>query len=365
MSLLPSLPELAGLSEARVREIQDGSPFSAAEFESLCRALAVDSVAMHRGEENRPNRAPARFRGAISDGRVNGRDMRLLSLAVEQSRILGHLLKRLGRGVPLARYREVRPPSQNRDVWREGYEFGESARAALLPLPGPIFDLEAAARGLGIHVAQVTFSTPDIDAASVWDPTAVPVILLNKKSSRHRHTGALRATIAHELCHLLHDAGEQDLTTQVSWGRGRRGNFNEAVEVRARAFAPAFLAPRDQTRAWLQGQPSRIQNSPDGVLVALAEHWGLSLEGAAWHARNCELLELAEAEAQATTSSRRRISLHNFESSRGTTPPAMIFDDLPDHAAELWEGWATDLVLAAVEEGQISVGRARELLTWA
>ena len=49
MSLLGVLPQLAGLPHVRIQEINAGGSFSAAEFEQLCRALAVDPTAMFRG----------------------------------------------------------------------------------------------------------------------------------------------------------------------------------------------------------------------------------------------------------------------------------------------------------------------------
>jgi Zn-dependent peptidase ImmA (M78 family) len=351
-----------GLEPERVRDIRAGGSFTAAEYEGLCRALAVDPAAMYRGEETQAGRVPARFRAALVD-RPDPKDIRSLALAVEQGRTLAYLMERLGRPIPLADHRRVRAPKGDRETWREGYDLGETARAAIHPETGPVRDLERLLQDLGVHVARVTLSTSDVDAASVWEPGAVPVVLLNKRSGRYAHPGAVRATLAHELCHLLYDAGERDLTTRVSWGAQGCGNYSEAVEVRARAFAPAFLAPRDQTTAWSEAQPRKNRRDPRGTIQAMGEHWGLSFEGAAWHAKNCGLLspEVAEELASAPAP---RLDLSAFETTLAGTPLNMFYPALPDQAAEPWDGTAAKIILAALDEEHLTLGRARELLTW-
>jgi len=364
LDLRGALPRLAGLSAERVEAIGRGDAYTADEYEQLCRALAVDASAMYRAEETRPNRLPARFRAAMVIDRPRGADLRLLALAAEQGRILAHLMASLGRHVELSKHRRLRAPQGDWNTWREGYDFGETARASLHPLQGPLQDVESVLRETGVHVARVTFSTAAIDAACVWQADAVPIILLNKASGRCDHPGAVRATLAHELCHLLHDAGEQDLTTQVSWGTQGMGNYSDTLEVRARAFAPAFLAPRNEVRAWFSEQPSRIKSDPRLTIRALASHWGLSFEGAAWHAKSCEIVEAVVAESLASRSTGEWVDLSAFTVTPSWVPPAMMHPDLPEQAADLWEGHATEIVLAALDEGHITVGRARELLTW-
>ncbi len=364
MGLAEDLARLAHMSDGRLRRIWHGDAYSAVEYEQLCRALAVDPTLMYCGEETRPQTSPARFRSAFTVDRPSGRDIRLLALAVEQGRILAHLLRLLEREVTLGNARSVQPPSQVRESWREGYDLGEAARQTLHPQQGPVLSLEELLNQLGIHVARATLTTPDVDAASLWEPEAVPVVLLNKASDRYAHPGALRATLAHELCHLVHDAGEQNLTTQVSWGIEHRGNHEDSVEKRARAFAPAFLAPREQTKDWYQRQPRSTRNDPKRTVHALAKHWGLSFEGAAWHAKNCGIVESQAADKLATQPHRPPVDYSAFSTDPVWIPPAMIHQELPEQAAEPWDGWATQVVLDALAEGHISIGRARELLTW-
>ncbi len=366
LGLRGELATLAMMSPERIEYLERVPDFTAAEYEKLCRALAVDPVAMYRGEGDRPRRSPARFRVATSLDRPDPGDVRLLSLAAEQGRILAHLVEMRGGEVRLARFRrtEAIAPARDGEIWLRGYDLGESSRNALFDEPGPIREFEQLLRDLGVHVARVTFSSADIDAASVWEPDAIPVVLVNEGSARTKHLPALRATLAHELCHLLHDSGERDITTLVSWGEEGHGNYDDAIEARARAFAPAFLAPRSQTREW--AGTLRESRKADGrkFVAALAEHWGLSYEGAVWHAKNCRLVEADRAEKLAHQDRKPRLSYSTFENAPAGVQPSMFHEALPEEAAPLWDGKATEIVLAALEEGHITAGRARELLSW-
>ena len=79
---------------------------------------------------------------------------------------------------------------------------------------------------LSIHVARVRLSSGKMDAACIWDTDAVPVVLVNAGNHVLKHPGVYRATLAHELCHLLQDAGERNLTTSVSGGVEGTGNYH-------------------------------------------------------------------------------------------------------------------------------------------
>ncbi|MBM4321751.1 MAG: hypothetical protein FJ125_17895 [Deltaproteobacteria bacterium] len=53
-----------------------------------------------------------------------------------------------------------------------------------------------------------------------------------------------------------------------------------------------------------------------------------------------------------------------FETSRADFPPGLVLSGLPDDRPPIWQGWATRIVVDAASEGAISLGRAREILTW-
>src|SRR5208337_1305216 len=100
-----------------------------------------------------------------------------------------------------------------------------------------------------------------------------------KSSSRVKYPLSRRAILAHEMCHLLYDGGERDLTI-VSREEGLDAS---GTERRANGFAPNFLAPKDWVRS--NGKNAKA------IVTELAEQWGLSLEGAAWHAKNLGLIQ--------------------------------------------------------------------------
>ncbi|MBN2496933.1 MAG: ImmA/IrrE family metallo-endopeptidase [Deltaproteobacteria bacterium] len=363
MGIEGDLARYSGLEPSRLQAIQNGDPFSASEYEQLCRAVAVDPVAMYRGEETRPQRIPARFRAATSLDSPDASDVRILAMAAEMGRILAHLVGMQGEEIAIARHRKILGVGGSAEPWREGYALGEQARGLLRSESGPVHELERLLNDLGVHIARIALSSTDVDAASIWEPGAVPVILLNRLSKR-KHPGALRATLAHELCHLLHDAGEGDITTMVSWGTEQTGNYSNAVEMRARAFSPSFLAPRSQVLGWARELGKAVREDDDRLVYELASHWGLSFEGAAWHAKNCDLIRAESAEDLARRPRKPRISYELFETVQTDVPPAMFHDLLPEDPAPLWQGWAAGIVIVSMEEGQITTGRARELLTW-
>jgi len=354
----------SGLSADRVAEIEVGTnPVSAREFEALCRGLAVNPAALYRGEEGDPRWTAARFRSDCILPHPEPGDVRALAVAAEVGRTLAALLAGLGRPVALAEYRQqVAIEGAGRAGWRRGYALGERARGALAPESGPISDMEALLVSLGVHVLRVAFSTPDIDGASLWEPGAAPVILLNVRSRRVAARLPRRAVLAHELCHLLHDAERgADLTTRVSWTEGT-GTWSDAVEVRARAFAPAFLAPPRQVRTWAAMLAEGTRAEPGRLLRSLARHWGLSFEGAAWHAKNVGLVEesaarvlLAEGASLPTRDARK------FEHSAGD---ALADADGAATRSAVFQGYAASLVRDALDVGSISAGRAEELLAW-
>jgi len=135
-------------------------------------------------------------------------------------------------------------------------------------------------------------------------------------------------------------------------GRPRAWHYAESIEVRARGFAPAFIAPRAAVQAWA-GAASF--DSDETLVASLAQYWGLSFEGAAWHATHCHLIDEAQAQRFATSSNKPTLSYPHEEPIAEPT----------ESTAPLWQGLADQLVRSAVEKGHISPGRAEELLSWA
>lgn len=100
------------------------------------------------------------------------------------------------------------------------------------------------------------------------------------------------------------------------------------------------------------------------MVKSLAETWGLSFEGAAWHAKNCDIIRPEQADELVQEIRKPSLDLHAFEHEPDFYPPSLSHPELSSEAAALWQGWATLVVLDALESNTLSAGRVRELLTW-
>lgn len=365
---LEQAAEWSGLAPSKLAALEAGAPeASVGEFERACRGVAADASTLYRGDET-PRRRMTRFRATSTpDAPLPPAAIRALAVGAELGRVLASLLQHLGRPVPLEQHRKTAALRTTPDPWEQGYVLAERARVRLHPEAGPIRNVEALLAELGVHVGRVRFPVREVEAASVWEPGAVPVILLNAGLRRARYGLSRRAILCHELCHLLHDAGEAEMTTRVSWSEDA-GNYDDAIEQRARGFSPAFLAPRDEVRAALAGE-SGGKRRPEArsVVDSLARRWGLSYEGAVWHAKNCRLIQGADAQQLVT---RRSMAAelpwaNQFEQQPPSTPPALVHAALPDGPSPMMHGFGAGVVLAALDRAAISAGRAREILTWA
>lgn len=78
-----------------------------------------------------------------------------------------------------------------------------------------------------------------VDAIGCWGPRHGPALLVNSDARWAKSARRLRATMAHEICHLLVDRSGSLPLVEVLGGR-----TPEHVEQRARAFAAELLLPR-------------------------------------------------------------------------------------------------------------------------
>jgi Zn-dependent peptidase ImmA (M78 family) len=172
------------------------------------------------------------------------------------------------------------------------------------------------------------------------------VVLLNDCHSRITEPLPRRAVLAHELCHLLHDGGKRDLLAIVS-----RPEEDLSYEQRANGFAPSFIAPASAVQ--LAGE------EPGVIVLQLAYQWGFSYEGAAWHAKNLELVTPEEADA--LVRSPKTVAPQGFEDP--IPRPSASRCGLEVSANPLTSGLISDRILSALANGLISRARAAEMLT--
>lgn len=178
--------------------------------------------------------------------------------------------------------------SPENPAWSVGYDLADKTRARLGLGNRPIDSMRALVEDtLGIPVAQARMS-PRIAGATVsamdGDGRARRGIVLNTVG-QNRNVWARRATLAHEMAHLLYDPEDMLEKTRVDSYEANEadpenGYCSDFVEQRANAFAIAFLAPNGEAR--------RIARPPtSGESVSrLMSRFGISLTSARFHLNN-------------------------------------------------------------------------------
>lgn len=335
------LAELAGIDTARLVELESGASPYLDEQLALGRALSVEPAALTRKPTSRESRLAVRFRTASAGRPLSTSDHRLLGRGAEIGRVLQSLNDLLGRTASrIGLLRKVVGLDGAKPPWQQGYILGAEARMAIASEPEPIMSVQRLVEELGVHVARVPFDDEKIDAASLYEAGAAPVILLNASSKRIRQRLPRRAALAHELCHLLHDGGHREMA-MVS----RLDEQRDGCEQRANGFAPSFLAPK----AWAK---EAMAAEPEAIAMELGEKWGLSFEGAVWHAKNLKLIHptIAEKLKQRT----RTVRPDDFESEIGRV-------EIDLEPTPLVRGLLSDTAVAAAELGVISRGRLKEI----
>ena len=131
----------------------------------------------------------------------------------------------------------------------------------------------------GVPIVDASLGLGGIDAIGCWGPRHGPAVLLNFDAGYAMNSGRRRATLAHEMCHLLVDRTSSLPLVEVLGGRTAK-----PVEQRARAFAAELLLPRDIAgREFLEfeGEEARAARS-------LCSRFGVSTELLAWQIKNSE-----------------------------------------------------------------------------
>ncbi|MCB9740353.1 MAG: hypothetical protein H6747_13915 [Deltaproteobacteria bacterium] len=336
----------AGVSENVWNAIERDGLQTLGEAADVARALALDLDEVLRDAPTASSaQRVARFRDADCGGRLSGSDVRKVEVAVRLARVGEALWQGLGRGESwIRRERTVAALHRRIPAWKHGYALGIAARRrAPHRQQSPIANVEQLLVDMGIHVARLNFDG-DFDALSVVEPDALPLVLLNTRKARVRQHLARRATLAHELCHLLHDGGVVDLMASVSYSA-----LDTDIESRARGFAPSFLAPGPFVRLEAEAPSARV--------AELARTWGLSGDAARWHAKNLQLLSARQAEALEPPT----IASAGWEEATAE-PPWTRAGVAPSPLAS---GLVAGLAVEAWQRDQISRGRLDEIVATA
>lgn len=124
----------------------------------------------------------------------------------------------------------------------DGYSLAEDFledEAVAQPVGGWV-DIRGIVKSLGIEVEEDNLVTNSIRGVAIAGDGFSPKILVNLSSAFNSSENGRRFTIAHELCHILHDRSRARRVTHVS-GEWVPPGF----EKRANAFAARLLMPRN------------------------------------------------------------------------------------------------------------------------
>jgi len=129
----------------------------------------------------------------------------------------------------------------------DGYSFAEEFLDTIgMPGDHDWIDVRGIADYLSIDVQETELETNSIRGVAIAGHDFTPTILINLRSPFNLNENGRRYTIAHELCHILHDRSRARRVTHVSGPWVAPG-----IERRANAFAAYLLMPRELlVRVW-------------------------------------------------------------------------------------------------------------------
>ena len=127
--------------------------------------------------------------------------------------------------------------------YQQGRFLGNWLRAQVADDSGRV-EPEAILSDWDVAVDKEDFGTRKLDAVAFWAHSRHPTILWNDSEKHRENKGARRATLAHEICHLLIDRLASLPLTAVA-----QGAMNRKLEQRANAFAAEFLCPQGEVEA--------------------------------------------------------------------------------------------------------------------
>ena len=184
---------------------------------------------------------------------------------------------------------ETKLPNFVQRAHKQGETLAQWARQRFGIAPEAKADPQEVLQRLGVEVTLRPFDTDVIDAVGCWGHRHGPAVLVNVNGKHAQSTAGRRATLAHELAHVLVDRNGSLPAAEVFGG-----NVPRHPEQRAGAFAAEFLLPKSVAVA-------RISGSTDAVktIERLRDHFAVSRELAAWQIINSPIYHELKREEQA------------------------------------------------------------------
>jgi Zn-dependent peptidase ImmA (M78 family) len=181
---------------------------------------------------------------------------------------------------------DPQPLRTDESPWADGCRLARfwSEKANIRHKRGGAADVEEHLERLGVAVTDLELEDATTSGLAVLPEQGAPQIFVNRRDPRCEFPSGKRFTLAHELCHLLHDRVHGRNLAMISGPWAPR-----ELEKRANAFAAALLMPLDLLK-------KRVRDGPDLNLetsLALAKRLEVSPDALAHHLKNCGLISEA------------------------------------------------------------------------
>ncbi len=180
----------------------------------------------------------------------------------------------------------------NNEEWRVGKQLAEQLRDNRgLTSREPIGSMRELVESVQIEIAEAELGDNRVAGFSLADPRHGPAIVINIRGA-NSNPWVRRFTVAHELCHVLHDELIHERVTPVQL---YEDHTPAAADRRANGFAAHLLAPDDGVRELMMELAADASNA-DRVRAVMA-HFGINFMAArlrVHHAWNIPLEDMKD-----------------------------------------------------------------------
>jgi len=181
----------------------------------------------------------------------------------------------------LEAWRKKCPPLSG-EPFEQGYELAKWLRDTSTLGPQQPFEIDGFLAALGVRVIDEPAPGLAADAICVWklDRTG-PVVVVNSRGPHAQGHRGRRATLCHELCHLLVDFGGRVLPMAEAKAAGAPAS----LEARCNAFAAELLIPREAASEYFRDVTLA---GVEPAVEYLAQHYRASRAIVAWQVLNSD-----------------------------------------------------------------------------
>jgi Zn-dependent peptidase ImmA (M78 family) len=180
---------------------------------------------------------------------------------------------------PIDRHVRNSPAWRSIEPWEDGYRLALDLLDDLdmTDKPGP-FNLDGLLNDWQVARRDEALDQDGPLGVALAGPDITPTIVINRDHAMNRHDYGKRFTMAHELCHLLHD---RDRTQRVAHSSTQWAPLS--VEQRANAFAAMLLMPPGALRDAFHPRQRRVSRAD---VSAMARELQVGLRAAIQHLAN-------------------------------------------------------------------------------